>query len=111
MVGGDYVGRNLNVLKKGGRLVQIAVQKGTKAEIAAHLIMVKQITFTGSTLRNRAVTEKGIIAEELLKHVWPLIEEGKIKPVIDKTFPLEDAKKGHTLMDSSGHIGKIVLTI
>ena len=111
MVGGDYVDRNLNVLNKGGRLVQIAVQKGTKAEISAHLIMLKQITFTGSTLRNRAVSEKGLIADELLKNVWPLIEEGKIKPVIDKTFSLEDATKGHTLMDSSRHIGKIVLTI
>ena len=111
MVGGDYVGRNLNVLKKGGRLVQIAVQKGTKAEIATHLIMLKQITFTGSTLRNRAVSEKGLIADELFKHVWPLIEEGKIKPVINQTFSLEDATKGHTLMDSSEHIGKIVLTI
>ena len=111
MVGGDYVGRNLNVLGKGGRLVQIAIQKGTKAEIPVHLIMVKQLIFTGSTLRPRSVAEKAVIAAELREKVWPLIESGKVKPLIHETFSLTDVSRAHALMDSSAHIGKIVLTI
>ena len=111
MVGGDYVGRNLAVLAKGGRLIQIAFQKGTKAEIPVHLLMIKQIVFTGSTLRPRSVAEKAIIAKDLLEKVWPLIESGKVKPLIHETFPLADISKAHALMDSSAHIGKIVLTI
>ena len=111
MVGGDYVGRNLNVLGNRGRLVQIAVQKGTKAEIAVHLIMVKQIVFTGSTLRPRSVEEKAVIARSLVENVWPKIEAGTVKPLIYRTFPLEQASEAHALMDSSAHIGKIVLTV
>jgi putative PIG3 family NAD(P)H quinone oxidoreductase len=111
MVGGDYVGRNLNVLGKGGRLVQIAIQKGTKAEIAVHLIMVKQLVFTGSTLRPRSVAEKAVIAKDLKEKVWPMIEAGKVKPLIHETFPLTEVSKAHALMDSSAHIGKIVLTL
>lgn len=111
MVGGDYVARNLSVLSKGGRLVQIAIQKGTKAEIPIHLIMVKQIVFTGSTLRPRSVAEKAVIATELKAKVWPLIESGTVKPLIHETFPLAETSKAHALMDSSAHIGKIVLTI
>lgn len=111
MVGGDYVGRNLNVLGNRGRLVQIAVQKGTKAEIAVHLIMVKQIVFTGSTLRPRSVEEKAVIARSLVENVWPKIEAGAVKPLIYRTFPLERASEAHALMDSSAHIGKIVLTV
>lgn len=111
MVAGDYVGRNLNVLGRGGRLVQIAVQKGTKAEIAVHLIMIKQIVFTGSTLRPRSVEEKAVIARSLAENVWPLIEAGSVKPLIHSTYPLENASEAHALMDSSAHIGKIVLTV
>jgi len=111
MVGGDYVGRNLNVLGQGGRLVQIAVQKGTKAEIAVHLIMIKQIVFTGSTLRPRSVREKAVIARSLAEKVWPIIEAGTVKPLIHRTFPLQDASEAHALMDTSAHIGKIVLTV
>lgn len=111
MVGGDYVGRNLAVLAKGGRLIQIAFQKGTKAEIPVHLLMIKQIVFTGSTLRPRSVAEKAVIAKDLLEKVWPLIESGQVKPLIHETFPLADISKAHALMDSSAHIGKIVLTI
>src|SRR5690606_5539032 len=103
--------RNLNVLGRGGRLVQIAVQKGTKAEIAVHVLMQKQITFTGSALRPRSVAEKGEIARALQRDAWPLIEAGKVKPVIHATFPLAEADRAHALMDSSVHIGKIVLTI
>ncbi|MGB0576576.1 MAG: NAD(P)H-quinone oxidoreductase [Alphaproteobacteria bacterium] len=111
MVGGDYVARNLRVLAKGGRLVQIAVQHGTKAEIPVHVIMTKQITFTGSTLRPRSVAEKALITEQLRDKAWPLIEAGKVKPLIFERFPLADAAKAHALMDSSAHIGKIVLTV
>ena len=111
MVGGDYVGRNLAVLGKGGRLVQIAIQDGTKAEIAVHMIMVKQLVFTGSTLRPRSVAEKAVIAQSLAENVWPIIETGKVKPLIHSTFPLKDASEAHALMDSSAHIGKIVLTV
>mgnify|MGYP001216312224 CR=1 FL=1 len=111
MVGGDYVARNLRVLAKGGRLIQIAVQHGTKAEIPVHVIMMKQITFTGSTLRPRSVEEKALITEQLREKAWPLIEAGKVKPLIHEQFPLEEASKAHALMDSSAHIGKIVLTV
>jgi NADPH2:quinone reductase len=111
MVGGDYVARNLRVLAKGGRLIQIAVQQGTKAEIPVHMIMIKQITFTGSTLRPRSVAEKALITEQLRDKAWPLIEAGKVKPLIFERFPLADAAKAHALMDSSAHIGKIVLTV
>jgi putative PIG3 family NAD(P)H quinone oxidoreductase len=111
MIGGDYVARNLRVLATRGRLVQIAVQHGTKAQIPVHLLMIKQIIFTGSTLRPRPVAEKALIAEQLRDKAWPLIESGAAKPLIYECFPLEDAAKAHALMDSSAHIGKIVLTV
>jgi NADPH2:quinone reductase len=111
MIGGDYVARNLQVLGTGGRLVQIAVQRGTKAQIPVHLLMIKQIIFTGSTLRPRPVSEKALITEQLRDKAWPLIESGAVKPLIYECFPLEDAAKAHALMDSSAHIGKIVLTV
>jgi NADPH2:quinone reductase len=111
MVGGDYVAKNLNALSFGGRLIQIAIQKGTKAEIPVHLILVKQLMFTGSTLRARPVIEKAKIALELEKEVWPLLDKKIIEPKIFREFPLKDAAKAHRLMDSSAHIGKIVLTV
>jgi NADPH2:quinone reductase len=111
MVGGDYTIRNLNALGQGGRLVQIAVQNGTKAEIALHLIMIKQLVLTGSTLRARPIAAKAEIADALREHAWPLIAQGKVKPLIHKTFSLDDASKAHALMDTSAHIGKIVLTV
>lgn len=111
MVGGDYVVRNLNALATEGRLVQIAVQHGTKAEIPVHLIMAKRLTFTGSTLRPRPVADKAAIAGALRERVWPLIEAGKVKPVIHAEFALEKAADAHALMDSGAHIGKIVLTV
>ncbi len=111
MVGGDYVVRNLNALAVDGRLVQIAVQHGTKAEIVVHLIMTKRLTFTGSTLRPRPVADKAAIAEALRQHVWPLIEAGAVKPVLHASFPLQKAAEAHALMDSGAHIGKIVLTV
>ncbi len=111
MVGGDYVGKNLNALAYRGRLVQIATQKGSKAEIPVHLIMMKQLIFTGSTLRARETKLKAIIADEVHREVWPHFENGKIRPQIFKTFDLLHASDAHRLMDSGSHIGKIVLTM
>ena len=111
MVAGDYAARNIEVLAMEGRLVQIAVQKGPKAEIPLNRIMQKRLWLTGSTLRPRSVAEKGAIAAALKDKVWPLFEAGKVKPILYKTFPLTAAAEAHALMESSAHIGKIVLTV
>jgi putative PIG3 family NAD(P)H quinone oxidoreductase len=110
MVGGDYILRNLKSLALEGRLVQIAFLKGSTAEINLLPLMVKRQTLTGSTLRPRSVAEKGVIAEALRKHVWPLLDAGTVAPIIHATFPLAKAADAHRLMESSAHIGKIVLT-
>jgi putative PIG3 family NAD(P)H quinone oxidoreductase len=109
MVGGDYIPKNLSCLAVEGRLVQIAFLKGSKAEINLAPIMIKRQTLTGSTLRPRSVAQKGEIAQSLRAKVWPLLESGKIAPVIYKTFPLAQAADAHRLMESSAHVGKIVL--
>ncbi len=111
MVGGDYVARNLKVAALNGRIVQIAFQRGSKIEADFLAIMLKRLTYTGSTLRPRTVTEKAEIARELEAKVWPLLAARKCKPQIYKTFPLADAVKAHRLMESSAHVGKIVLTV
>jgi NADPH:quinone reductase len=110
MVGGDYVLRNLKCLALEGRLVQIAFLKGSTAEINLLPLMMKRQTLTGSTLRPRSVAEKGVIAEALRKSVWPLLDAGTVAPIIHATFPLAKAADAHRLMESSAHIGKIVLT-
>ena len=110
MVGGDYVTRNLKSLAVEGRLVQIAFLKGSNAEINLLPLMVKRQTVTGSTLRPRSVAEKGAIAEVLRAKVWPLLDSGRVAPVIHATFPLAKASDAHRLMESSAHIGKIILT-
>lgn len=109
MVGGDYIGRNLDLLVTEGRLVQIAFLKSAKAEIDFSLIMRKRLWLTGSTLRPRTPQEKGAIARALLEHVWPLLEKGTVAPVIHQTFPLAEAAAAHRLMEASTHIGKLVL--
>ena len=111
MVGGDYINRNLQCLALDGRLVQIAFLKGAKAEINLANVMVKRQTITGSTLRPRSVAEKGAIARALEEKVWPLVTAGKVRPLIHATFPLEQAAEAHRLMESSAHLGKIVLTL
>ena len=111
MVGGDYLPRNLAALAPEGRLVQIATLGGAKAEINLTLLLRKRLTLTGSTLRPRSVEEKAAIAQALRRKVWPLLDEGRVKPVIDSTYPLEDAAKAHERMESGAHIGKIVLTV
>jgi NADPH2:quinone reductase len=111
MVGGDYVPREIDCLAPDGRLVFIAVLGGWKTEINISNVMVKRLTLTGSTLRPRPVAFKGAIAKSLREKVWPLLEARKIQPVIYKTFPLAQAAEAHRLMESSQHIGKIILTV
>ena len=111
MVGGDYVPRELKCLAEEGRLVFIAYLRGPKTELNIDTVMRRRLTITGSTLRPRPVEFKGAIARSLREKIWPLIEAGRIKPEIHKTFPLEQAAEAHRLMESSQHIGKIVLTL
>lgn len=111
MVGGPYIEKNLKSLALEGRLVQIAFLQENKVALDFMPIMSKRLTFTGSTLRPRTVAQKAVIAQDLLKQVWPLLESGKVKPVIHATFPLKDAKLAHALMESSKHIGKIMLEV
>lgn len=109
MIGGDYVPKNIRLLRADGRMVFINAINGSKVELNIRDIMVKRLAITGSTLRNREVSFKAALAREVEKHVWPVIESGKFKPVIYRTFPLQEADKAHELMESSTHIGKIVL--
>jgi putative PIG3 family NAD(P)H quinone oxidoreductase len=111
MVGGDYVARNLRCIAMHGRIVNIAFQKGSKVEVDLLPIMLKRLTLTGSTLRPRTVAEKAEIARSLEAKVWPLFAAGKCRPVIFRTFPLADAAGAHRLMETSQHVGKIVLTV
>jgi NADPH:quinone reductase len=109
MVGGDYFPRNIEALAVEGRLVQIATLRGGKSEIVLPAIMQRRLTITGSTLRARSVAEKGAIARALLEHVWPLVEAGRVKPIVYRAFALGDAAAAHRLMESGEHIGKILL--
>ena len=111
MVGGDYVPKELKCLAEDGRLVFIAFLRGPKTELNIEPVMRRRLTITGSTLRPRTVEFKGTLAMKLREKIWPLIEAGKIKPEIYKTFPLEQAAEAHRLMESSQHIGKLVLTL
>jgi len=111
MVGGDYLPRNISLLAADGRLVNIAYQKGSKVEVNFLPVMLKRLTITGSTLRIRPVEVKGAIARALRKRVWPHIESGDIAPLIHATFPLTQANKAHSLMESGAYMGKIVLKI
>ena len=111
IVGGDYAPRNLAALAQDGRLVQIGLMGGTTATVDLNRLMRRRLTLTGSTLRPRSVEEKGDIAAALLDQVWPLLEEGRVRPIIYRTFPLAEAAEAHRLMESSEHIGKIVLVV
>jgi putative PIG3 family NAD(P)H quinone oxidoreductase len=112
IIGGSYVARNLSALAVDGRLVQIGLQSGeSTVSVDLWRILSRRLTLTGSTLRSRSVEEKGQIAAALQREVWPLLESGTVKPVIFRTFPLRDAAAAHRLMESSDHIGKIVLTV
>ncbi|MGZ3774811.1 MAG: NAD(P)H-quinone oxidoreductase [Pseudobdellovibrionaceae bacterium] len=111
MVGGDYFIRNIECLAPLGRLVQIATLHGTNVQLDLRKMMTKRLTLTGSTLRSRSVEEKTRLASELEKHIWPLINQGKIRPVISKVFSIEEVRDAHEYMESSAHTGKIVLSI
>lgn len=111
MVGGDYIPRNIQLAAPDGRIVSIAFLGGSIAEVNFVPVMLKRLTLTGSTLRPRSVAFKARIASSLREKVWPLVESGNIKPQIFRVFPLEDAKSAHALMESSTHIGKIILSM
>jgi NADPH2:quinone reductase len=111
MVAGDYIPQNLSLLKQDGRLVIIALQRGTKAELNAAAVMVNRLTITGSTLRPQSIESKGRMARGLKEKVWPLLEKGTIKPVIYKTFPLKDAAGAHAELERADHVGKVMLTV
>lgn len=111
MVGGDYVPRNLEALAEDGRHVSIAFQRGAKSEIAIADVMRRRLTLTGSTLRSRPVEFKAMVAGEIAHTVWPYVEGGRLKPVIDGTFPLNRAAEAHARMESGEHVGKIVLEV
>jgi NADPH:quinone reductase len=111
MIGGEYVPREIAALAEEGRLVLISTMGGAKAEIDLRAVMGRRLSITGSTLRARSSEFKGGIARSLRANVWPLLESGSVKPVVHATFPLERASEAHRLMESSEHIGKIVLTL
>jgi NADPH2:quinone reductase len=110
MVGGDYTGKNIKCLANDGRLVLINTVKGNKVEIDLSEVMRKRLVITGSMLRARDVAFKSAIAKKLEEHIWPLLASGQIKPIIYKTFPAHEASKAHELMESSEHMGKIVIS-
>ena len=111
MVGGDYVPRNLACLAEEGRHVSIAAQRGPTADLRLWDVMRRRLTLTGSTLRARSVEFKTLLRDEIARNVWPDVEQGRLKPVIDTVFALEQAAEAHRLMESSEHVGKIVLTV
>jgi putative PIG3 family NAD(P)H quinone oxidoreductase len=111
MVGGDYVPRNLQALAEEGRHVSIAFQRGAKAELAIPDVMRRRLTLTGSTLRPRSVEFKTMVADEIARTVWPYVEGGRLKPVIDSSFPLSEAAAAHARMEAGDHVGKIVLEV
>lgn len=111
MVGGDYIERNYEAAGVEGRIVQIAFQGSPKATVDFRRIMLKRLHHTGSTLRSRSVEDKGLIAKAVAEQVVPLLAAGKVRPIMDSTFPLAEAARAHARMESSAHIGKIVLTV
>jgi NADPH:quinone reductase len=111
MVAGSYVPRNLDIAALEGRVVVISLLGGSRAEINMGLILTKRLTLTGSTLRARTVAQKAEVADAVHKNIWPLLSAGRVRPVIHATFPLAEAAEAHRLMETSNHIGKIVLTI
>ncbi len=111
MVGGDYVPRNLKCLAEEGRHVSIAVQRGAKAEIPIWEVMRRRLILTGSTLRGRDREFKAMVADEIARIVWPHVEEGRLRPVIDRSFPLAEVADAHRRMEAGDHLGKIVLTL
>lgn len=110
MVGGSYFAKNINILRSDGRLVYINAMGGNKVELNINKMMQKRIIVTGSTLRSREYAFKKELAKDVLQHVWPILSTGRFKPVVQQVFPLAEAAKAHMLMESSSHIGKIILS-
>jgi NADPH2:quinone reductase len=111
IVAGTYVARNLEIAAVEGRVVTISTLGGSRAEINVGLILTKRLTLTGSTLRSRTVAQKAEVADAVRKNIWPLLAAGRVRPVIHATFPLAQAAEAHRLMETSNHVGKIVLTV
>jgi NADPH:quinone reductase len=111
MVGGDYLNRDLRILRQGGRLVMIAFKQGSTVPIDCTLVQDREAIITGSRLRPRPIPEKGRLAAAVRKAVWPMIEDGRFRPVIDSTFPLAEVRKAHERLESGAHIGKVMLTV
>jgi NADPH2:quinone reductase len=111
MVAGDYLPKNLQLLKPDGRCVVIALLGGAKAEVNAALVMVNRLTLTGSTLRPQTIANKGRMAQGLKDKVWPLLEAGTVRPILYKTFPLKDAASAHAELERADHVGKVMLTV
>jgi putative PIG3 family NAD(P)H quinone oxidoreductase len=111
MVAGSYTARNLDIAALEGRVVVISLLGGSRAEINMGMILTKRLTLTGSTLRARTVAQKAAVADAVHKNIWPLLAAGRVRPVIHATFPLAEASEAHRLMETSNHIGKIVLTL
>lgn len=111
MIGGDYLKRNIDVCNEDARIVQIATQRGAVTEIDLWQLLAKRITLTGSTLRNRPIPFKAALAQTVEQNVWPLIAQGRFRPVIDRVLPLADAAEAHRRLESSEHIGKIILSV
>ena len=111
MVGGDYFPRNIEALAVEGRLVEIATLHGVTAALNIQQIMARRLTVTGSTLRPRSIADKAAIADQLHRQVWPLLESGAVKPIVHATFPLRDAAEAHRVMESSAHVGKLLLVV
>jgi NADPH2:quinone reductase len=111
MIGGDYLSKNINILNPEGRLVHINAVGGSRVDLDIRKVMVKRLTITGSTLRSREYGFKKQVAEEIRKHVWPLIESKKFRPVIFKTFPFSEASEAHRLLEEGTHTGKIILVM
>ena len=111
MVAGDYLPKNLQLLKQDGRCVVIALQGGATATISAGIVMMNRLTLTGSTLRPQSVESKGRMARGLAEKVWPLLESGKIRPILYKTFPLREAAAAHAELERADHVGKVMLTV
>ncbi|MFN3799020.1 MAG: zinc-binding dehydrogenase, partial [Sphingobium yanoikuyae] len=111
MVGGDYVPRNIECMAEDGRHVSIAVLGGAKTSIFLPTVMSRRLTLTGSTLRPRSSGFKSLVADEIMRTVWPFVEQGKLRPAMDQRFALADAAKAHARMDAGEHFGKIVLTV
>ncbi|HEY9234972.1 MAG TPA: zinc-binding dehydrogenase, partial [Phenylobacterium sp.] len=111
MVGGDYFAKGLDALKTGGRMVFIAAQGGGEVALPISRLMMKRAVLTGSTLRPRDADEKARLAAEVEKVVWPWIAQGKLRPLVDKTFPLTDAAGAHAFLEGGAHVGKVMLTV